>query len=123
MIALDISAVIELIMGTGKGKNIQELLTNEVGAISAITIHELLAGASDARVNFLKIFLKSLEVLPFDALESYKSSELIKLLKKKGKSIGDLDVLIAATCMVHEIPIITTDSDFTHVDRLKVILV
>ncbi|MBI4918823.1 type II toxin-antitoxin system VapC family toxin [archaeon] len=123
MILLDTSAIIELVLGTEKGKIIQENLEDDVGATSSLTAHELLAGASETRTVILKNFLRTLEIIPFNLEDSYKSSELEKKLSKKGKTIGKVDVLIAGTCLARNIKLITTDTDFARVDDLKIILV
>ncbi len=123
MIVLDTSALIELVTGTDKGSIIQEYLTEESGAISSLTVHEMLAGANNKRIAFLKSFFETLQIIPYGLKEAYISSDLEKQLAKKGKMINKLDILIAATCLVHEIPLITLDNDFTHVSNLKLILV
>jgi tRNA(fMet)-specific endonuclease VapC len=44
-----------------------------------------------------------------------------KKLKNKGKPIPENDIWIAATCIVNNIPLITNDSDFNHVDDLLLV--
>ena len=36
--------------------------------------------------------------------------------------IGDIDTVIAATALVHDLTLVTTDSDFTRVPQLKLLL-
>ena len=36
--------------------------------------------------------------------------------------IGDIDTLVAATALVHDLTVVTTDSDFARVPNLKLLL-
>ena len=44
-----------------------------------------------------------------------------KKLKNKGKPIPENDIWIAATCIVNNIPFLTSDSDFNYVDDLVLV--
>lgn len=121
MIVLDASAIIELLAGTEKGEQVRTILQNEAAAASAVTINEVLISARDRQR--LHDFFKSLHVLPFDDEAAYASIKIEESLRKKGRMIGKLDIFVAATCIVHMLPVLTADKDFQQVDGLKVVLV
>lgn len=121
MIVLDTSAIIELNLGTEKGKKIARFIEKEATAISAISVNEFLIGAKNKKL--LDEFVKTTHILPFDAEAAYKSVEIEEKLKGKGKMINKLDILIAATVLVHGLQLITADKDFMNIEELKVITV
>ena len=46
----------------------------------------------------------------------------IRLALRRGQLIGDIDTLIAATALEHDLTVVTTDPDFQRVPGLRVIL-
>lgn len=123
MIVVDTSAIIELINGSEKGEKIKELLEKEPAAISSITVNEILIGCKKKERSILYNFFKSLHILPFDSEAAFRSVEIEEYLNKKGKTIGKLDIFIAATCLINSLPILTLDKDFKNIDDLNVILI
>jgi predicted nucleic acid-binding protein len=90
---------------------------HEVGAISVITLIEVLRGiGARKRPQVKKLLEESFEVLNLDnkAIETY--CELYQKLKMEGKSIPDADLLIAATAIAHNMTLKTRDE---HFERLK----
>lgn len=123
MIILDSSALIELIHGTEKGKRIQSHIASEESATSVICVHELLAGTRESKIEQMKEFLSTFSNLPVDIEIAHKSAELQRTLECDGNIIGSLDIFIAATALIHNVPLITLDKDIIHVKGLNVILV
>jgi len=121
MIVLDTSAIIDLLDGNEQGRKIAEVLGTETAAASAITIHELLCGGH--KTHALMNFIHSLEVLPFDCDTAIKSAEVQELLMSRGQMIGKLDILIAASSIIHHVPLLTTDNDFSKIPHLKLIFI
>lgn len=123
MIVLDSSAIISLFQGRKEGERIKENIANEAVGISAISVHEIMLGARGQEAKQFDEFLNAAHVLPFDIEVARKSVAVEQALARKGKPIGKLDIFIAATCIVHDLPIITTDKDFKNIDGLHVLLV
>jgi predicted nucleic acid-binding protein len=46
----------------------------------------------------------------------------IRLSLRRGRLIGDIDTLIAATALEHDLTVVTSDPDFQRVPNLKVML-
>jgi predicted nucleic acid-binding protein len=90
---------------------------HEVGAISTITLIEVLRGiGARKRPQVKELLEESFELLNLDnkAIELYCS--LYQKLKMEGKSIPDADLLIAATAIAHNMTLKTRDQ---HFERLK----
>ncbi len=123
MITLDSSALIELIRGTEKGKRVQSHIAHEESATSVVCVHELLIGTRESKMEQMKEFLSTFTSLPVDMETAHQSAELQRTLTRDGKMIGQLDIFIAATALVHNVPLVTLDKDFRNVEGLKVIVI
>ena len=121
MIVLDSSAVIELLIGTAMGGKVQEILDTEIAAVSPVTINEVLIGAQGKQMDVALDFFRTAQVIPFDAEAAYVSVDIERVLRKKGKVLSKQDVFIAASCLVHQLPLLTFDKDFRNVEKLELI--
>ncbi len=89
----------------------------EEGAISAITLIEVLRGlASKKRRRVKELLERSYDVIYLDNKIILKYCELYDEFKQKGLLIPDADLLIAATALANNMALITKDRDF---ERLK----
>ena len=122
MMILDTSAVIELLRGTGKGKEIQKMLDHNAALVTSITVNEALVGEKNNREQVIN-FLKEINVLSFDGDAAWRSVELEEELYKKGKPLTKLDLYIASICLVNNVPLVSTDKGFQSVEGLKLLLV
>lgn len=123
MVVLDSSAAIHILGGTSTGSKIKEVMSGMFPQTTAMTVNEVMIGVREKEKNLVQDFFQGLEVLPFDEKAAYKSVEIEKSLKLKGKSIGKLDTFIAAVCISRNLELITTDADFKKVDELKTIVI
>lgn len=121
MLVLDSSAVIDLFLGTARGKKVKETIGQEPIGVTSITVHEVLIGVKEREKEIMSDFFKSILIIPFDADASYKSIELETSLRKKGKTMAKLDLFIASICLLHNLSLLTTDSDFKIIDGLQAI--
>ena len=121
MAVLDSSALIEILLGTKKGEEIKRIIREEGASITSISIHEVMMGARPHEWQEVREFLESFEIIPFEEKAAFKSVEIEEALMKKGRPIGKLDCMIAAVCLILEVPLITADSDFSRVEGLTVI--
>jgi predicted nucleic acid-binding protein len=90
---------------------------HEIGAISIITLIEVLRGIkTEKRTEVKKLLEKSFNVLNINntVVETYCG--LYETLKKEGKLIPDADILIAATSIAYGLKLKTKDQ---HFKRLK----
>lgn len=122
---LDTNTVSHFIKGVDNVRNKIISVPMSTLAISAITAGELLFGVAkkpDAKQLSLVVheFLIRVDVLPWDSAAAACYGTLRADLQKKGKLLGNLDLLIAAHALSLGIALITNDGAFTQVDGLKI---
>jgi tRNA(fMet)-specific endonuclease VapC len=96
-------------------------------AISAITHYELLYGVEHCPPAWRKregrkvrLLLEHLLILPFTGETASHAAILRAGLESTGQSIGPMDVLIAATALEHQLPIVTENlREFQRVPGLR----
>lgn len=122
---LDTNTVSHFIKGTTNVRNkVISVPMSELG-ISAITGGELLFGLAkkpEAKQlsKLVHEFLIRVDVLPWDSVVAECYGALRADLLKKGKALGNLDMLIAAHALALERVLITNDSAFTQIEGLKI---
>ncbi|GHU26818.1 ribonuclease VapC [Betaproteobacteria bacterium] len=97
--------------------------------IPAIVEYELRYGllrlppeAATLRLAVLEKLLAPMQILPFDAACAQKAARIRCALEAQGMSIGPHDVLIAATALCHQAPLVTHNvREFSRVEDLQVL--
>ena len=122
---LDTNMVSHFIRGTNNVRNNVVSVPMSELAISAITEGELLFGLakkSDAKElsRVVHEFLIRVDVLPWDSAAAECYGVLRADMQKKGKALGNLDMLIAAHALALGVVLITNDLAFRHVEGLKI---
>jgi predicted nucleic acid-binding protein len=94
---------------------------NEI-CISSITLYELLMGATnEKKLKDVQLLTEGLNVLPFDEDISIRASHIYHQLRKSNKIIEFRDIFIAATCLVYNLPIKTSNKNhFQRIEGLKI---
>jgi tRNA(fMet)-specific endonuclease VapC len=108
-------------------KVLDKLLQQKVGeiAISTITLSELEYGvkkSSKPVLNKIALigFLASIEILEYDSLAAEAYGDIRLILEKSGKTIGSLDMLIAAHALSAGLVLVTNnEKEFGRVPGLK----
>jgi tRNA(fMet)-specific endonuclease VapC len=86
--------------------------------ISAVTLYELLMGATnEQKREDVHLLTEDVIVLPFDQEVSFKASEIYHELRSSNKMIEFRDIFIAATCLVYNLSLLTTN--ISHFQRIK----
>ena len=105
---------------------IQRILTTGPSglAISSLSVGELCFGAarsSRPKANLARVhaFLTEISVLPFEQAAAERFGVVKAFLVSHGKRIGDIDVAIAATALVLERTVVTSDADFKRIPALR----
>ncbi|MBD1194306.1 type II toxin-antitoxin system VapC family toxin [Vulcanococcus sp. Clear-D1] len=104
-----------------------EIIENvDIIAINTIIIGELLGGFAlgnkqETNRYELEKFLESsrIKIFPIDEKTSEYYAIIYHQLRKKGKPIPTNDIWIAATAIQHDLILFTYDSDFQHIENLK----
>ena len=94
-------------------------------AISAITEGELLFGlaknpSAKGLVKIIHEFLIRVDTLPWDSAAAECYGTLRADMQKKGKLLGNLDLLIAAHALSSGLILITNDRAFNQVEGLRI---
>ena len=89
--------------------------------LSIITRYEILRGlkakhATKQVVNFDRLCGRS-NILPITDEVVVQAAEIYATLSEEGKLIGDADILIAASALVHQLGIVTNNED--HFKRIR----
>lgn len=120
MIIFDTSILVEILNGSEIGiKTIKEL-DYDIRCTTTISTYELELGIKEKEINKLKSLLDDLEILNFDIDSSRESAKIEKKLKKEGKLINKMDILIAGICKKHNAKLITLDLDFLKIENIDV---
>lgn len=107
-----------------------ELLHSLEGSFtsSVVCLAELYEGVNRSnnkqqQENILIEFFNNLDkYFPIEEEVAKKFGELRARLKQQGNIIEDMDIFIAATCLVHDLTLLTLNKKhFTHVRELKIL--
>lgn len=129
MILLDTSVLIEILKDQDKALSIIEKLPEDDLALSTVTIAEIELGFNflktrsneEKRKRFLEFIITSeIRIIPVDVEIARLYARLQAQLMNKGKPLSRFDALIAATAMVTNVTLFTTDADFNRVEGIKV---
>jgi len=100
---------------------------DESFAISAVTASELLHGVHrvaaakrSATEAYVEGLLQQLPVLPFDLLTARIHARLWAQTMAKGRTVGQHDLLIAATAIAHGFAVVSRDErSFPHIPEVE----
>lgn len=100
------------------------LPNDDVAAVSAITVAEIrygLAKRPDATAlrSLMDSFLASIQVLPWRVEEAEAYGSVRADLEKKGITLGNMDMMIAAHAIIVRATLVTNDKAFGQVDQLS----
>src|SRR3989344_6556781 len=119
MYLLDSSAIIEILQGTDKSKEIHKIIYGNTVKTTSFSLHEIAAGEDETTIDTILNFFNNIDVLPFDINSAIISFSIEKKLRKEGKLINKIDMLIAGICQQHNLTIITLDKDFDKIKSIK----
>jgi predicted nucleic acid-binding protein len=116
---VDTSIFIEFLRAKDKKKTALYSIDSKIQIyISAVTLYELLMGATNEdKMNDIKVLTGDLVVLPFEEHVSRKAAEIYHILRSENKLIEFRDIFIAATCLVYNLPLKTLN--FKHFERVQ----
>lgn len=116
---IDTSIFIEYLRAKDKRKTILFSIPDEAEIfISAVTLYELYMGATSVeKTQDVRILTEDIVVLPFSDQVAIRASAIYHELKGANQLIEFRDIFIAATCLVYELPLKTTNGK--HFGRIK----
>jgi tRNA(fMet)-specific endonuclease VapC len=119
---LDTNIIIDIFVGNQEIDNQIKSIKRPV--VSAITIGELYYGAEKSQqkskhLKQIEDFVQICQVLAVDVDTSTIYGKIKNELKKKGKPIPENDLWIAASCIQHNLVLITDDNHFLEIENIK----
>ena len=123
-IALDTNIAIDLL--NGNQDLLERLGTFDLLCLPVTVCGELLFGALNSgrpeeNLQRFKAFIDACEVLNSNVVVAEEYSIIRKALKEIGRPIPENDIWIAAICQVNEIPLLTKDKHFSHIEGMVLI--
>jgi tRNA(fMet)-specific endonuclease VapC len=108
---VNMSIFIEFLRTKNKKKTkLANLALNQRLHISSVTLYELLMGTTDEqKLKDVNLLVDGITVLSFDETIAKKSGEIYQELRKENKLIEFRDLFIAATCVVNNLPLLTSN--------------
>lgn len=106
-----------------KTKFYQLLQSEKAIFVSTVSVYEIYSGAAtlDKQTN-IQVLLKGIVILPFEYETSIIAAQIFNQLKVKSQLIEFRDIFIAATCLVHHLPIVTLNKKhFERIEGLEVV--
>lgn len=95
---------------------VQAIGIGETILTTGLVLQELLQGFSGpkAREQILDRF-SAIPLLAPDRDDHIEAAELRNRCRRAGIQVGTIDALLAELCIRHELTMLTTDNDFTHI--------
>ena len=122
MILVDTSAWVDFFRGRGRhAAQVEELLEHDDVALCGPVVTEIRRGLHSAndRSRVLPL-LSGCHALPQPLLLWEEAGELGWYLSKRGAVVKSLDLLIATYALSHRVPVLTSDADFSRIQRAGV---
>lgn len=120
---VDTSIFIDYLRAKNKAKTrLQNLPDDAVIYVSSVAMYELYMGATTPQKWVdVKTLTDSIPVLPFTKEVAEKAAIIYQELRKNNKLIEFRDIFIAATALVHNLPVLTRNSK--HFKRIKALTI
>lgn len=125
MYLIDSDVLINFLKGEEIAVKTIKKLQNKPLYISVISVGEILEGLLETKnmkkLSSFKELLKTVTTINIDLPIIEKFASLRKFLRNKGLLIDNFDLLIASTCLAHDLILITNNiSHFKRIPRLKI---
>ena len=119
-----------LIIDLERGKAVPLVNDDDEIVISSITASELIAGVALAapdrqakRAAFVEQVLAELPIIDFDLTVARIHGKLCAAMRRAGTPRGAYDLMIAATAIAEDRPLLTRDTGFAGIPDLRLMLV
>ncbi|MGI0141178.1 MAG: type II toxin-antitoxin system VapC family toxin [Candidatus Micrarchaeales archaeon] len=124
MACLDTNVIIDYVHGVERIKKIiDEYRKNEAITTTMVTQYELLSSPLQSERQLAAEFLSQIKVYVLDERASEIAASIYRKLRLFGKSLSDMDILIAGIAGANDETLVTQDKDFNNIKsgRIEVI--
>ncbi len=105
---LDSNIIIDFLLKRPKSiKILEDLSINSVPSTSPLCIAEVQLGVKKGEINKTNQFLDSLIIYDLTKEIANLSGKLIREYKEKGRTLNLVDTLIASTCIINDLTLVT----------------
>lgn len=105
---LDSDVIINFLAGRKDTVDLVNKLSNlSLPACSALTVIEVKVGLRPKDATMANELFKAMKIYPVDLAIAEKTWQLMQECKQKGRTIHLVDTCIAATCLVHNLALVT----------------
>jgi len=126
MVCLDTDILVGLLRGDGRAIGVIEELQRRVEPLKTtiITAYELLKGAASSskpreNMRLVKEMLSNINILTLSYGACEEASRIYVKLRRRGITIGEFDLLIAAIAIHNDELLISRDKHFKLIEELK----
>jgi len=117
---LDSNIIIDFLLKRPKSiKILEHLSINSVPSTSPVCIAEVQLGVKKGEINKTNQFLDSLIIYDLTKEIANLSGKLIREYKEKGKTLNLVDTLIASTCIINGLTLVTYNIKHYFIEDLK----
>jgi predicted nucleic acid-binding protein len=117
---LDTSAIIWYLRGREDARRIiSDIKTASVPGCSALSLLEIVVGERKSERQATREFLDALRVVPVHRREATLAGELIKDFQARGFTLDVIDAVIGATCLIHDLVLVTYNPKHFPLSDLK----
>jgi tRNA(fMet)-specific endonuclease VapC len=120
-VLIDTNIVLDFFREGASGPYTEIILGNAKGAISVLSIYELLNGVKKKdHLAQRKQFIGHCNVISFDEVIALKASNIYSQLKKEGSLMDHIDIFIGATALTKNFQLFTKNyKNFKRIKGLK----
>ena len=119
---IDSDVLIGYLKNVEKYRGVLDKIDDKDKSTSVINIGEILEGFPENKYQQFKEFTESITILGLNWEEMSEFAKLRAGLRKEGNLIDNMDLLIAATCLVNKLTLITGNvKHFQRVPGLKIL--
>lgn len=119
MYLLDTSVLIALFEKSEISSEISDFIGDNEFFISPLTTYEILMERDGQYFIDTKERLNKIQLVPFTSKSADVAVEIYKDLKKKGKMIKHIDILIASCALKNNLIVLTLDNHFKNISNLR----
>jgi tRNA(fMet)-specific endonuclease VapC len=118
---IDTSALIEFLIDGEESGTVERLVSEGRAATSAICVYELLAGVKSGKHRAdREMLISSIEVISIDTAIARRAATLFTDLRARGITIDNEDLLIGATALESDLPLLTCNAThFAHIPGVR----
>lgn len=107
---LDTSVLIAFLRRQPLGAEVRTILKSATGLVSAVSVFELFAGVrSGEQREQRRALIRLVRVVPIDSRIAERAGEVFTTLRRRGITIDNEDLLIAATALTLDVPVLTAN--------------